>query len=222
MEKETKRCPYCGEEILAAAKKCKYCGEWLNTEDITPEANTTGNNSPRGADNIQVMNTTSSSVPSPDLTTMQYYISVNDQLQGPFTIEDLRNLQITPYTWVWEQGRNEWVPASQISELQSLFANQPQYQLAANPNGIPYQQFSQQESVYEDNVEEEEETVEETSTFKKVCFYLSILFYLLATLDFVLGNFFNIDMTGMGRMSPVYFGAIGVALTYIGGLREYD
>lgn len=32
MEK-TKRCPYCGEEILAIAKKCKHCGEWL---DETP------------------------------------------------------------------------------------------------------------------------------------------------------------------------------------------
>lgn len=30
---ETKRCPYCGEEILAVAKKCKYCGEWLDKEE---------------------------------------------------------------------------------------------------------------------------------------------------------------------------------------------
>lgn len=31
---ETKRCPYCGEEILAAAKKCKHCGEWLDSADV--------------------------------------------------------------------------------------------------------------------------------------------------------------------------------------------
>ncbi len=28
--KQTKRCPYCGEEIMASAKKCRYCGEWLD------------------------------------------------------------------------------------------------------------------------------------------------------------------------------------------------
>lgn len=27
---ETKKCPYCSEEILAEAKKCRYCGEFLD------------------------------------------------------------------------------------------------------------------------------------------------------------------------------------------------
>lgn len=27
---ETKKCPYCSEEILADAKKCKHCGEFLD------------------------------------------------------------------------------------------------------------------------------------------------------------------------------------------------
>lgn len=38
MEKEEKhkRCPYCGEEILAVAKKCKYCGEWLEDGSTRP------------------------------------------------------------------------------------------------------------------------------------------------------------------------------------------
>lgn len=35
--RETKNCPYCGEEILAVAKKCKHCGEWL---DKTSKPNT--------------------------------------------------------------------------------------------------------------------------------------------------------------------------------------
>lgn len=34
---EKKRCPYCGEEILAIARKCKHCGEWLEIEKLEKE-----------------------------------------------------------------------------------------------------------------------------------------------------------------------------------------
>lgn len=33
-----KKCPYCGEDILAVAKKCKYCGEWLEEMKQKPVA----------------------------------------------------------------------------------------------------------------------------------------------------------------------------------------
>lgn len=32
----TKRCPMCGEEILAVAKKCKHCGEYLDASAPEP------------------------------------------------------------------------------------------------------------------------------------------------------------------------------------------
>ncbi|MCM1264727.1 MAG: zinc ribbon domain-containing protein [Candidatus Gastranaerophilales bacterium] len=34
IENDTKRCPYCGEEIKSTAIKCKHCGEFLNEDKI--------------------------------------------------------------------------------------------------------------------------------------------------------------------------------------------
>lgn len=35
MEEVKKKCPYCGEDIMAVAKKCKHCGEWLDESKAT-------------------------------------------------------------------------------------------------------------------------------------------------------------------------------------------
>ena len=37
MSEEFKKCPHCGEEILAVANKCKHCGEWLNNNAPAPQ-----------------------------------------------------------------------------------------------------------------------------------------------------------------------------------------
>ncbi|MBR5687877.1 MAG: DUF4339 domain-containing protein [Prevotella sp.] len=80
---------------------------------------------------------------------MEYFIAINGQQQGPFTIDALRGQHITPDTLVWAQGMSNWMPASQVGELQPLFFNQsagqPQYQHAANVGGAPYQQAGPQQ-----------------------------------------------------------------------------
>lgn len=44
MSESTKRCPYCHEEILSAARKCKHCGEWLEDPPATTSTGTLSTN----------------------------------------------------------------------------------------------------------------------------------------------------------------------------------
>lgn len=45
MENDTKRCPFCGEEIKLTAIKCKHCGEFLKKDKIdNSNSNTLDNN----------------------------------------------------------------------------------------------------------------------------------------------------------------------------------
>jgi DNA-binding beta-propeller fold protein YncE/predicted Ser/Thr protein kinase len=44
MSEAKKRCPYCQEEILEAARKCKHCGEWLEDPPETSSSGTMSTN----------------------------------------------------------------------------------------------------------------------------------------------------------------------------------
>ena len=62
----------------------------------------------------------------PPMPTLQYYVGVNGQQAGPFTVPQLTQLvqngQLTPQSLVWKQGMAGWEQAGSVAELSSLFA----------------------------------------------------------------------------------------------------
>lgn len=68
----------------------------------------------------QTMNT------PPPMPTTQYFVAVNGQQSGPFTIPQLQQFaqagQFTPQTLVWKQGMAGWEAAGNVAELAQLFA----------------------------------------------------------------------------------------------------
>ena len=65
----------------------------------------------------------------PPTPTVEYSISVGGQQSGPFGFPQLQQMvqsgQLTKDTHVWKQGMAEWVLASTVEELSSLFAAVP-------------------------------------------------------------------------------------------------
>ena len=55
----------------------------------------------------------------------KYFYSDGTNKFGPFSLEELREKNITRETLVWFQGLSEWLPASNFSELNDVFAPSP-------------------------------------------------------------------------------------------------
>lgn len=70
-----------------------------------------------------------------------WYVLVNDSQVGPLTMEEVRNMSLTPATMVWREGMSQWMPAAQVPEFSDLFCNtQTPPPPHANAGGYGYQQ----------------------------------------------------------------------------------
>jgi len=63
------------------------------------------------------------------------------------------------------------------------------------------------------NLEKKEE---EVTSRERICRIIGWAFYVIAALDFILGNLFGVDFTGVW-WSPILFGAIGYIIGRFGG-----
>lgn len=55
----------------------------------------------------------------------KYYTNDGEHTSEPLTIEELKNLNITPDTPIWYEGLDEWTTAKNIEELKELFKATP-------------------------------------------------------------------------------------------------
>jgi hypothetical protein len=68
-----------------------------------------------------------------------YYIRQKDKKQGPYSIDQLKEMKINPTAPVWTEGLKEWIRAREIPELQqALFAASPQFVPANSATGNEY------------------------------------------------------------------------------------
>ena len=70
---------------------------------------------------------TQNTPPSPPLTS--YYILINNQQNGPFSFDQLKQLiadvKVNKQTMIWKAGMTNWVLISEISEISNLFNQTP-------------------------------------------------------------------------------------------------
>ena len=53
--------------------------------------------------------------------TMQYWLHIDGTQHGPFQMEELVKAGITPDTYVWREGLEDWIMAKELDELAILF-----------------------------------------------------------------------------------------------------
>ncbi len=56
---------------------------------------------------------------------MEYYIIVNNAKQGPFSLEELAQKNVTAQTLVWRKGLDDWMKAEELEELNDLLNQMP-------------------------------------------------------------------------------------------------
>ena len=56
---------------------------------------------------------------------MEYYIVINNDKKGPFSLEELKKQNPTEDSLIWYKGLSDWTEASKLKELDDFFESLP-------------------------------------------------------------------------------------------------
>ena len=97
---------------------------------------------------------------------MKYWIYLNNEKSGPYSVEQLIEKTIPPTTLVWCEGMSTWLPANEIAELSQMY-NTPQPPSFPNVEPPQFNEESLEElPIEEDNKSMDEELLDEINPSK--------------------------------------------------------
>lgn len=87
------------------------------------------NNMNLGQNNSEQQNIQSPQVPPPPPTLNQYFVLINNQQNGPHTIDNIKILinkgEVTKETLIWKEGMEDWINIMEENDLKAIFGSVP-------------------------------------------------------------------------------------------------
>lgn len=142
-----------------------------------------------------------------------YYLAVNGQPSGPYTVDQLSQMNLQPESLVWNDSMPNWVQANSIPELQSLFAYQaPGYQQQAQ-----YQQSGYQQPAYQQYQQQNQGYQQQNQGYQQGYGQPSAGYQRMVGFTEAIKMFFNkyAQFTGRSSRSEYWFACLGLTLLFI-------
>ena len=116
----------------------------------------------------------------------KYFYAKNDNKYGPFSLEELKNEDITKDTLIWFEGLEDWAPAKDIDEMRPFLELMP----PPIKNDIEHDEEFKAGEVNIDEVELHDPLVPQK---EKAHIYWIILGFVFCTLGGIIGTAFALN-----------------------------